>query len=99
MARAQYHDPYYEPVEPGLLREGSFGAASAAASLVYGPLKLGYAVGGLLLGGSTLLWTWGDQDTAMTLVHMSLGGDYVITPDHLGGADDIRFTGELPARH
>jgi hypothetical protein len=79
--------------EPSLVREGGFGAAAALISLCYGPLKLAYAVSGLVLGGGSLLWTWGDQDAALAVVTMSVGGDYVITPDHLGGADDIRFTG------
>jgi hypothetical protein len=80
--------------EQSLVREGGFGFASAVVSVLYGPLKLVYATSGLLLGGSSFLWTWGDQDTAMTIVSMSVGGDYVITPAHLGGTDDIRFTGE-----
>jgi len=79
--------------EQSLMSEGGFGLASAVVSLLYGPLKLAYAVSGLALGGSSFLWTWGDQDTAMTIVAMSVGGDYVITPGHLGGVKDIRFTG------
>jgi hypothetical protein len=62
-------------------------------SLFYGPLKLAYAISGLTLGGGSFLWTWGDQAAAMAVVNTAVGGDYVITPDHLGGAADIRFTG------
>jgi hypothetical protein len=80
--------------DPSMVREGGFGFAAAIVSLGYGPLKLAYALSGLVLGGSSYLWTWGDQQTAMTVVAMSVGGDYVITPAHLGGADDIRFTGD-----
>ena len=80
--------------DPSLAWEGGIGAAAAVASLLYGPLKLAYAISGLALGCGSFLWTWGDQDAAMTVVSMSVGGDYVITPDHLGGADDIRFTGK-----
>lgn len=79
--------------DPSLLREGGFGATAAVASLLYGPVKLVYAVSGVVLGGLSFLWTWGDGDTASTVVNMSLGGDYVITPDHLVGDTDIRFTG------
>lgn len=79
--------------EQSLAREGGFGFASALVSFLYAPLKLVYAVSGLALGGGSFLWTWGDKEVAMTVVSMSVGGDYVITPAHLGGADDIRFTG------
>lgn len=83
-----------EPDEPqSLVREGGFGAAAACASLLYSPVKLVYAVGGLALGSVSFLWTWGDRDTLKTVVNTAVGGDYVITPEHLGGARDIRFTG------
>ena len=78
---------------PSLLREGGLGAASALVSLFYGPLKITYAASGMLLGIGSFLWTWGDQDAAMAMVQTSLGGDYVITPEHLRGIEDIRFTG------
>jgi len=80
-----------------IIKEGGFGLAAAVVSLGYGPLKLAYALSGIVLGGGSYLWTWGDQTTAMTVVAMSIGGDYVITPRHLGGIDDVRFTGN-PAR-
>ena len=78
---------------PSLLREGGLGAASALASLVYSPLKLLYAVSGIALGSGSFLWTWGDRDAAMAVVNTAVGGDYVITPDNLGGSADLRFTG------
>jgi hypothetical protein len=79
---------------PSLFRESGLGAASALLSLVYGPFKIIYAASGLALGGGSLLWTWGDRDAAMAVVHSAVGGDYVITPEHLGGAQRFRFTGE-----
>lgn len=83
-----------EVEDPSLLREGGFGAASALVSFVYAPVKIAYALGGLMLGGSSFLWTWGDKSNAGTVITMALGGDYVITPEHLGGAEDVEFTGE-----
>ena len=79
--------------DPSLLREGGLGAASALISMVYSPLKLVYAASGLALGSSSFLWTWGDRDAAMAVVKNSVGGDYVITPDILRGAANLRFTG------
>jgi len=79
---------------PSLFREGGLGAAAALMSLVYGPFKLVYAASGLALGGGSLLWTWGDRDAAMAVVHAAVGGDYVITPEHLGGSQHLHFTGQ-----
>lgn len=82
-----------EVENPSLLREGGFGATAALISMGYAPLKLAYAFSGLVLGTGSLLWTWGDQEVAKTLWTKSMGGDYVVTPDHLGGIDELRFTG------
>jgi hypothetical protein len=78
---------------PSLLRECGLGAASALISFVYSPLKLVYAASGLALGSSSYLWTWGDRDAAMAVMDTAVGGDYVITPEVLRGAHDLRFTG------
>jgi hypothetical protein len=78
---------------PSLIREGGLGAAAALVSMIYCPLKLVYAASGIVLGSSSFLWTWGDQDAAMAVVDKSVGGDYVITPDMLRGSVDLRFTG------
>jgi hypothetical protein len=78
---------------PSLVREGGLGAAAALLSLVYSPLKLLYAVSGIALGGGSFVWTWGDRDAAMAVVNTSVGGDYVVTPEHLGGSAELRFRG------
>jgi hypothetical protein len=78
---------------PSLLREGGLGAAAALISFVYCPLKLLYAASGIALGSSSFLWTWGDRDAAMAVVNTAVGGDYVVTPEHLGGSANLRFTG------
>lgn len=80
--------------DPSLVREGGLGAAAALISLVYCPLKLLYAASGIALGSGSFLWTWGDRDAAMAVVDTSVGGDYVITPEILGGSADLRFTGQ-----
>ena len=79
--------------ESSLLREAGLGATAALVSLVYCPLKLLYAASGIALGSGSFLWTWGDQDAAMAIVDTSVGGDYVVTPEVLGGRADLRFTG------
>lgn len=79
---------------PSLVREGGLGAAAALISLVYCPAKLLYAASGIALGSGSFVWTWGDRDAAMAVVNTAVGGDYVITPEHLGGSANLRFTGQ-----
>lgn len=82
-----------EPREPSLATEGGLGAGAALASLVYGPVKIAYVMGGLALCSASWMWTWGDSDVSGEIYRASLAGDYVITPDHLLGKTDIEFSG------
>ena len=74
--------------------EGSLGAGAALATLVYAPIKLLYAVGGMTLSGVTWLWTWGDSGVAKTVARVSTDGDYVVTPAHLQRESDLTFNGQ-----
>ena len=74
-------------------REGGLGAAAAISSLVYGPVKLLYAVGGLVVGGFAWVFTAGDSEVAGIVFTRSLRGDYVITPGILVGDDSLEFIG------
>jgi hypothetical protein len=69
------------------------GAAAALASFVYSPLKLFYAASGIVLGSGSFVWSWGDRDAAMAVMQTAVGGDYVVTPENLGGSVDLHFTG------
>jgi len=80
--------------DQSLLRECGLGAAAALASFVYSPLKLFYAASGIVLGSSSYMWSWGDRDAAMAVMRTAVGGDYVVTPENLGGSVDLHFTGE-----
>jgi hypothetical protein len=82
-----------EPIEPSLATEGGLGAGAALASLVYGPLKIAYVMSGLALSSAGWMWTWGDSDVSGEIYRAALAGDYVITPDHLMGREDIEFSG------
>jgi hypothetical protein len=73
--------------------EGGLGAGSAIASLVWAPIKLVHAAGGLVLGGLGLLWTGGDGEIPKRIFKRALTGDYVITPEHLQGKRRLRFSG------
>lgn len=80
--------------DQSLLRECGLGAAAALASFVYSPVKLFYAASGIVLGSGSFMWTWGDRDAAMAVMKTAVGGDYVVTPENLGGSADLHFTGE-----
>lgn len=82
-------------------REGGLGAAAAISSLIYGPVKLVYATGGLVIGAFAWAFTAGDSEVAGQVFTRSLRGTYVITPDILTGEEELIFIGrdiEEPAR-
>lgn len=74
-------------------REGGLGAAAALSTLVYGPVKLLYATGGLVVGSFAWAFTAGDTQVAEKVFTRSLRGTYVITPDHLTGERELVFIG------
>jgi hypothetical protein len=69
------------------------GVGAALCTLVYSPVKVVYATGGLVVSGLAWLWTLGDGDIAGSIFRSSVGGDYVVTPSHLEGERDLRFRG------
>ena len=74
-------------------REGGLGAAAAVSSLIYGPVKLLYATGGLVVGAFAWAFTAGDTQVAERVFTRSLRGTYVITPDILTGDKELVFIG------
>jgi len=74
-------------------RESGIGAAAAIASLVYGPVKLLYATGGLVVGAFSWVFTAGDSEVAEKVFTRSLRGTYVITPEILLGEEPLEFIG------
>ena len=69
---------------------------SAVVSLVYAPLKLVYAAGGLLVGGLAYAFSGGDAEVANVVLTPSLQGDYVISPRQLTGEEPFEFFGRDP---
>ena len=74
-------------------REGGLGAAAALSTLVYGPVKLVYALGGMIVGGVSWAFTAGDTQVAEKVFTRSVRGTYVITPEHLTGEKELIFIG------
>ena len=76
--------------------EAGMGAASAAATLIYGPAKLIYAGGGGLVAGMAYVVSGGDKQVSKPILDAAMRGDYVVTPDHLNGSRPIEFVGRNP---
>ncbi len=77
-------------------REGGVGVAAALTTLIYGPLKVVYAVGGATIAGLAWGFSGGDTDVAATVLTRSVRGTYVITPDTIMGEEEIEFVGRSP---
>jgi len=73
-----------------------WGALSALTSLLYAPVKIVYAVGGLVVSGFAWVFSAGDNDVAKTVATPAVRGDYVVTPEHLRGERPLEFIGRDP---
>jgi hypothetical protein len=79
--------------DESLAYEGLVGVGAALVTLVYSPVKVAYATGGLAISGLAWLWTGGDSSVAGPIFLAAVGGDYVVTPSHLDGRRDLHFNG------
>lgn len=77
--------------------EAGVGAAAAITTLVYGPVKVVYALGGLIFGGFAWALSGGDRDVMNAVFTPAVRGDYVVTPAHLRGEKPLEFIGRDPA--
>jgi len=77
--------------------EAGFGALAALSSIVYGPVKVVYALGGAVVGGFAWLFSAGDNDVAVPIWNRSVRGDYVVTPQNIRGEKPLEFIGRDPA--
>lgn len=79
-----------------MAKEAGMGVGSAFATLIYAPLKLAYAAGGLVVGGLAWAFSGGDANVAAIILTPSLLGDYVVTTRQLTGQQEIEFIGRKP---
>lgn len=77
-------------------KQAGLGFGSAVGSLIYAPVKLCYAIGGLIVGGLAWAFSGGDNEVASVVLTPSILGDYVLTPEHLRGEKPIEFFGRDP---
>ena len=79
-----------------MAKEAGIGMGTAVASLIYAPIKLVYAFGGLIVGGLAWAFSGGDANVASVVLTPSLRGDYVVTRAQLTGKQEIEFFGRRP---
>lgn len=76
--------------------ELGLGVASFLLSIPYGAAKVATALAGGIVGGFTYLFSGFNKKAADQVWYTTIPGDYIITPDHLRGKKDLRFTGVPP---
>lgn len=77
--------------------EFGIGTACALSNLVYGPLKIVYAMGGAIVSGLAWGLSAGDTDVARPIWDTAMRGDYVIEPAHLRDRKPLEFFGRSPS--
>jgi len=80
----------------GPVTQLAYGAASALSSMIYGPAKLLYALGGGVIAGFAYLFSGGDGAVAEPIIDAAMRGDYVVDPAHLKGEQELHFVGRRP---
>jgi hypothetical protein len=70
-----------------------YGLGSVVANFFYMPAKVTYAGLGLVTGGLAFVLTAGNTDVATNIIHPSIRGNYVVTPQHLRGEEPLVFVG------
>ena len=84
--------------EANLPADIGLGVSSFLCTLPYGALKVAMSLLGSIVGGFTYVLSGLDMRAADAVWYTTIEGDYVITPDHLLGKKDLRFTGVPPVK-
>lgn len=69
------------------------GVIAVLANVVYMPVKVTYGVLGGVTGGLAYVLSGANREVAEGVWVPSLGGDYVLTTDHMTGRDPVHFNG------
>ena len=72
------------------------GVASFLCSVPYGAAKVALAIVGGVTGAFTYVLSGFDKKAADAVWYTTIEGDYIVTPEHLRGKKDLRFTGVPP---
>lgn len=81
----------------GISSEIGVNAASAALTLVYGPVKLTYSALGIVFGGIAYGLSGGDSDVLHAVITPAIHGDYAVLPKHVRREKHLEFFGRDPA--
>ncbi len=81
---------------PSLAADLGLGLASFVCSVPYGAVKVSTAILGGIMGSFTYFLSGFDKRAADAVWYTTIKGDYIVTPDHLRGKRDLRFTGVPP---
>jgi hypothetical protein len=76
------------------VKEAKTGATVVLANVVYMPAKVLYAAGGGLVAGMAYLFSAGDKEVAKPILDASIGGNYIVEPEHLSGEKQLAFFGQ-----
>ncbi len=68
-------------------------ATSAAATILYFPVKGAFALGGGVVGGLAYIFSGFNEQAAKNIWIPSMYGDYEIVPEHFTGDRALRFVG------
>lgn len=82
-----------QQASPSRFKEAGLQAASWALTLPYGAAKVGYAIGGGIVGGFAWGMTGGKTEVAKSVWIPSMTGDYIVQPQHLTREKPLRFMG------
>ena len=80
------------PTRADYLSDAGMGVLTLGSNVLYVPVKLGYAVLGGVTGSFAYVLTGANSQAAETIWTPSMGGDYVLTADHLRGQETIHFS-------
>ena len=76
-----------------IAREAGLGLGAAACTALYAPLKTFIGGSGIIVAASAWALTGGQRDPAMTIAERTLGGDWIVTQQHLRGERDFDVLG------
>ncbi len=80
------------PTRADYLSDAGIGVLTLGSNVLYVPVKLGYAVLGGVTGSLAYVLTGTNSQAAEKIWIPSMGGDYVLTTDHLRGQETIHFS-------
>jgi len=74
-------------------REAGLALGAAVSNLLYVPVKILFATGGLIVGSWAGLLTGGDVRAAYAVWVPTASGTYFLRPAHLEGTEPLEFVG------